>query len=67
MFDLNHVETLSSSTVILNKIVSMFLWERMKFVSSANITSIKEIEALNRSFTKIRKRSGPSIDFCGTP
>ena len=31
LFDLNHVETLSSSTFIITKSVSMFLWERNKF------------------------------------
>ena len=51
LFDLNHVETFSSSLFILAKSVSMFLWEINKFVSSANITFIKEFEALNRSFT----------------
>ena len=45
----------------------MFLWDRNKFLLSANMTSIKGFDALNRSFTKIRKRSGPSIDPCGTP
>ena len=51
MFDLNHVETFSSSTFIIAKSVSMFLWERNKFVSSANTTSIIGFDALNRPFT----------------
>ena len=45
----------------------MFLWDRKKFLLSGNITSIKGFDALNRSLTKIRNRSGPSIDPCGTP
>ena len=45
----------------------MFLWDRNKFVSSANITSIKGFDALNRSFKEIKKVSGLSIDFCRKP
>ena len=51
LFDLNHVETYSSSTFIIAKSESMFLWERNKFVSLANTTSVKVFDALNRSFT----------------
>ena len=50
LFDVNHVETFASSTFILSKYVSMFLWNRNKFVLSAN-SFIKGFEALNRSFT----------------
>ena len=63
---LNYVMTFSSSTFILTKSVSM-LWDRNKFVPSAKVTSIKAFDALNRSFTKIRKISGRSLDPCGTP
>ena len=51
LFDLNHVETFSSSTFIIAKRVSMVLLEKNKIESSANITSIKGFDALSKSFT----------------
>ena len=65
-FDINHVETFLSSTFILAKSAYVFVGQKKKLLSG-NITSIKGFDALNRSFTKIRNRSGPSIDPCGTP
>ena len=38
---------------------------KKKLVSSANMVKFKIFEV--RSLTYIRKRSGPSIDPCGTP
>lgn len=51
LFDLNHVKTFYSSKVIPAKSASMFFWDRNKFVSSANITYMKGLDTLNRSFT----------------
>ena len=49
LFDLNSVETLSSSTAILAKSVAMLLWERDKCVFSTKITYIKEFCSLDGS------------------
>ena len=40
----------------------MFLWDKSKFASSANISSVKGFDALNRSFTQITKRRGSGRD-----
>ena len=44
----------------------MLLCEDNKIVSLANIIRLSIFVAYCRSFTKIRKRRGPSIDPCGT-
>ena len=44
----------------------MFLCEKKRFVSSADIMGSNILDTLHKSFTYIMKRSGPKIDLCGT-
>ena len=45
----------------------MFLYEKKRFVPSANITGSNILDTLHKSFTCIMKRSGPNINPWGTP
>ena len=45
----------------------MFLYEKKRFVSSANITGSNIRDTLHKSFTYIMKRSNLKINPWGTP
>ena len=40
----------------------MFLCEKKRFASSANIMDSNVLDSLHKSFTYVMKRSGPKVD-----
>ena len=56
LFTLHHLKTLYSSNLAIWKSSFMFLCEKKRFVSSANIMSSNILDTLHKSFTYIMKR-----------
>ena len=57
LFALSHLKTLFSSKLAVWKSSSLFLWEKNRFASSANIMGSSISDTLNKSFTHIMTRN----------
>ena len=67
LFDKSHEFNDSSSVLAMNKRVFMSLWNKNRFMSSANNFGVALEKAYWMSFTYIRNSKGPSTEPCGTP
>ena len=67
LFALNHLKTLFSFKLAVSKSSFIFLYEKKRFVSSANIKGSNILDTLHKSFTYIMKRSSPKMNPWGTP
>ena len=63
----NQSLSLISSVLTISNKVFMLELEQKRFVSSANIIGSSMFEALGRSLTYIKNKSGPRIEPCGMP
>ena len=64
---LNHLKNLIISKLAVWKGSFMFLCEKKRFISSANIMGSNTLDTLHKSVTHTMKRIGPKIDHWGTP
>ena len=67
LFTINHCENLGISKFTSSISLRGSLFEKKRFVSSANRMSLASDETLQISLMYIRKKRGPKIDPCGTP
>ena len=67
LFALTHAYTFIISTLIISTNRSRLSHVQNKFVSSANKIGINNSDTDGKSLIKIKNKSGPNTDPCGTP